>query len=85
MASKNPDSQKSKTRSIGTTSLFLGTALFGGLAAASLFHEKLYSPIGILAPNDSTPNFYIGISVYITIAVTLFTSGLIRLGLDLSK
>lgn len=78
------DSFRSK-RNLITSSILAAAIACGFFALISFANEKLYSPIGILASSDSTPSFYIGISVYITIGVTLFTSALIRIGLDLSK
>lgn len=64
----------------------LGSAVvIGALTWISFVHEKLYTPIGILASDVTTPGFYIGISIYITIATTLLTSALIRLALSYSK
>lgn len=68
--------------SIAMLAFALATAL---LAWFSFSHKALYSPLGILAKDATDPNFYIGISVYITIGTTLLTSALIRIGLKLSK
>ncbi|EDY80801.1 hypothetical protein VDG1235_418 [Verrucomicrobiia bacterium DG1235] len=68
--------------SIALLILAVGTGIIAWL---SLANEKLYSPFGILATTNSDPNFFMGISVYVTIGVTLFTSALIRIALSLSK
>jgi len=57
----------------------------GTLAPISLLHGKLFSPIGVLAAADSGAAFYYGLAIYITIAVTLLTSALIRIALRITK
>ena len=82
----NPElSQKRFKRTLVTIAFLMLAIACCILATLSISHETLYSPFGILAPDDGDPSFYIGISVYITIGVTLFTAALIRIGLDLSK
>lgn len=79
------DPSPSRTHSLITWSmagLFIATGL---LATLSLLHQKLYNPFGIHATTESGPTFYFGVSIYITIAVTLLTSILIRIALRLTK
>ncbi|MDQ8198095.1 hypothetical protein QEH56_08055 [Pelagicoccus enzymogenes] len=79
---KSPQQLKHKLLTVAALSAALAC---GAFAAFSFLHQKLYSPIGVLVPSDQVPSFYIGISIYITIGVTLLTSALIRIALDLSK
>ncbi len=82
----NPDLPTNRRKRKLTTAAILTAAVAcGALATASLLDQKLYTPIGVLASSDSSPSFYIGISIYITIGTTLLTTALIRIGLDLSK
>lgn len=81
-----PDnSSHRRKRTLVTTAIVISAIACGILATLSFMNQKLYTPFGILVSNDSSPGFYFGISIYITIGVTLFTSALIRIGLDLSK
>ncbi len=74
-----------KKRKLTTAAMLAGAIACAVLIAISFGYDKLYTPFGILAPNDGTPNFYFGIAIYISIGTTLFTSAIIRIALDLSK
>ncbi len=82
---KTEPGNSGKKRKLITASMVAGAIACGALIAISFAYDKLYTPFGILAPNDGSPNFYFGIAIYISIGVTLFTSAMIRIALDLSQ
>ncbi|MDQ8187482.1 hypothetical protein [Pelagicoccus sp. SDUM812002] len=82
----NPElSSNPRRRAIVTAAILIPALACGTFATLSMMRGKLYSPFGVLVANDSTPSFYIGTSIYVTIGVTLLTSALIRIALGLSK
>lgn len=77
--------QNSRIHSIFTISLILVSLLSATLTTFSFLDGKLYSPFGALAKAGQGAVFYMGISVYITIGASAFTSAIIRIALRLSK
>ena len=71
---------------LAKTIVLLALALATGvLAWLSLARGILYGPGFAWGEVELGARFYMGISVYITISVTLFTSAAIRIALGLSK
>lgn len=57
----------------------------GALATFSLLNGKLYSPLTTVISSPPELSYFLGVSIYITIATTLLTTALIRIALRISK
>lgn len=75
----------SRSHLILTIAMCLVAILCTILTILSLANSTLYTPLGASEIVDSTPSYYFGISIYITIGATLFTSALIRIALRISR
>lgn len=82
MKDPNGSSRYAMAKTIVLLALSLAT---GVLAWVSLARGTLYGPGFAWSEAELGARFYMGISVYITISVTLLTSVAIRIALGLSK
>ncbi|MDQ8202760.1 hypothetical protein QEH54_07030 [Pelagicoccus sp. SDUM812003] len=68
-----------------TIAMTLLSVFAGLLSTLSYFSGTLYYPWGPSETTSPEAAFYLGISVYITLAVTLLTSALIRIALRITR